>query len=664
VRDGKKGQKDCGSEELAKGRRGIAAETGGPDGGSTQDLSENQGPPRSSGNRRGRGRRNSDSDQPTARPGAGTERDSSGTGIPNDSHSRGPEVPSGLQGTDGTGIEGGNQPSTSLPVSSNPRTYKAPSGNRGRNQRRGGRRATGGRESDIEAVGRVKAENIKMFFEHCLAHVQGLKAGDPFILSDWQYQDIILPLFGTLNADGLRRYRTCYVEIPRKNGKSTLAAGIALALLFADGEAGAEIVSAAADREQASIVFDLASRMVQNNPVLSSRCQVLRKEIITRRGCRYRALSADAYTKHGLNCSGIIFDELHAQPNRELWDVLTTSVASRAQPLILAITTSGYDRSSLCYELHQYAKSVKDGSIVDHCFLPILYGAAETADWKSPETWKAANPGFGVSVRPEYLEQAAAEAAMSPARELAFRRLHLCQWTDTVTRWLGLDLWDGCQSPRPDLAGRVCYGALDLSSSMDLSAFVLAFPMDDGSIWLEPFCWAPRGALKTRERQNRQRFDQWAHAGFMEVTDGDVIEYEAVYQKIKELAEKHRIIDIAIDRWNCAQLAQQMLTDGLQVVAFGQGYASMSPAAKDFESLMIGKKLRHSGNPVLRWCAGNCSIESDAAGNIKPSKGKSSEKIDLLVASIMAVARARVGEAGGAKKSVPSVYEHRGLSFL
>ena len=510
----------------------------------------------------------------------------------------------------------------------------------------------------------MKAENIRLFFQHCLSHVQGIRAGEPFTLSEWQYQDIILPLFGTLGPDGLRRFRTAYIEIPRKNGKSTLAAGIALALLFADGEQGAEIVSAAADREQASIVFDLASRMVQSNPVLSSRCQVLRKEIVTRKGNRYRALSADAYTKHGLNCSGIIFDELHAQPNRELWDVLTTSVAARAQPLTMAITTAGHDRSSLCYEMHMYARGVRDGSIIDPTFLPVLYGAANGADWKSPETWKAANPGYGVSVRPEYLEQAAAEAAMSPARELAFRRLHLNQWTDTVTRWLAPDAWDRCQSQRPELAGRVCYGALDLSSSMDLSAFVLAFPLDDGTIWLEPFCWAPRGALKNRERTNRQRFDQWASAGFLTVTDGDVIEYEAVYEKIKSLAQQYRIIDIAIDRWNCAQLAQQMMTDGLSVVAFGQGYASMSPAAKDFEALMISEKLRHSGHPVLRWCSGNCSIEADAAGNIKPSKGRSSEKIDLLVASIMAVARARVGEAGGAQKTVPSIYESRGLALL
>jgi phage terminase large subunit-like protein len=510
----------------------------------------------------------------------------------------------------------------------------------------------------------VKAENIRLFFQHCLSHVQGIRAGEPFTLSEWQYHDIILPLFGTLGTDGLRRFRTAYIEIPRKNGKSTLAAGIALALLFADGEQGAEIVSAAADREQASIVFDLASRMVQGNPVLSSRCQVLRKEIITRKGNRYRALSADAYTKHGLNCSGIIFDELHAQPNRELWDVLTTSVAARAQPLTMAITTAGHDRSSLCYEMHMYARGVKDGSIIDPTFLPVLYGAGDGADWKSPETWRSANPGYGISVRPEYLEQAAAEAAMSPARELAFRRLHLNQWTDTVTRWLAPDAWDRCQSQRPELAGRVCYGALDLSSSMDLSAFVLAFPLDDGTIWLEPFCWAPRGALKNRERTNRQRFDQWASAGFLTVTDGDVIEYEAVYEKIKSLAQQYRIIDIAIDRWNCAQLAQQMMTDGLSVVAFGQGYASMSPAAKDFEALMISEKLRHSGHPVLRWCSGNCSIEADAAGNIKPSKGRSSEKIDLLVASIMAVARARVGEAGGAQKTVPSIYESRGLALI
>ena len=508
-------------------------------------------------------------------------------------------------------------------------------------------------------------EKAKLFFEHFLTHSKGELSGRPLVLSDWQYNDIIAPLFGTLRPDGMRQYRTCYIEIPRKNGKSTLAAGIALYLLFGDGEPGAEVVCAAADRDQASIVFDIAASMVRNSPALDAKCSVLRKEIVTKDGRRMRAISADAHTKHGMNCSGIIFDELHAQPNRELWDVLTTSTGARQQPLTISITTAGHDRNSLCYEMHLHARAVAEGTLEDRSFLPILYRAPDGADWKQESTWRAANPGYGVSVREDYMRQAALDAAQSPARELAFRRLHLCEWTDTITRWIAPETWDACRSPRPDLAGRLCYGALDLSSTMDLSAFVLAFPLDDGTIWIEPTCWAPRGALKARERANRMRYDQWHASGHINVTDGDVIEYEDVYTRIKQLCAQYRVVDIAIDRWNASQLAQQMQSDGLNIVSFGQGYASMSPAAKDFETLVMARKLRHDGNPVLRWCLGNCSIESDAAGNIKPSKAKSSEKIDALVASIMAVARSRVGEAGGAiGRGAPSVYESRGMALL
>ena len=521
------------------------------------------------------------------------------------------------------------------------------------------------RQPDTQTPGQLAARNVELFFRTCLTHVKGADAGRPLMLAEWQYRDIIAPLFGTLRADGLRQYRTSYIEIPRKNGKSTLCAGIALYLLMADGEKGAEIVSAAADREQASIVFDIASSMVQASPMLASRCTVLRKEIVTKNGSRYRAISADAHTKHGFNCSGIIFDELHAQPNRELWDVLTTSVGSRRQPLTVAITTAGHDRNSLCYEMHLHARAVAEGTLVDHSFLPVLYRAPDGASWRDEATWRAANPGYGVSVLPDYMHQAAMDAAQSPARELAFRRLHLCEWTDTITRWIAPETWDACRSPRPDLAGRLCYGALDLSSTTDLSAFVLAFPLDDGTIWIEPICWAPRGVLKQRERTNRMRYDQWHASGHINVTDGDVIEYEDVYTRIKQLCAQYRVVDIAIDRWNASQLAQQMQSDGLNIVSFGQGYASMSPAAKDFETLVMARKLRHDGNPVLRWCLGNCSIESDAAGNIKPSKAKSSEKIDALVASIMAVARSRVGEAGGAiGRGAPSVYESRGMTLL
>lgn len=483
------------------------------------------------------------------------------------------------------------------------------------------------------------ADAFLLFCERCLTHVKGPLAGKPLLLDEWQKADIVRPLLGGRRADGTRRYRTCYVEIPRKNGKSTFAAAVALYLLFADGEKGAEVVSAAADRDQAAIVFDLASAMVRASAVLSQRCRVLKREIVTASGGRYKAISAEAYSKHGMNPSGIIFDEVHTQPNRELWDTLQTGTGARLQPLTLALTTAGHDRESLCWELHSYAAGVIDGSIDDPSFLPVIYAAADGDDWTRPEVWRKANPGYGASVTADYLSRAAAEAKLSPGVEQAFRRLHLNQWTESVTRWISLDRWDSCRGELPDLAGRECVAALDLSSTLDLTALVLAHRLDDGRVGLEPYCWAPSAALKTRERRNKQRFDVWASKGQLTVTDGEAIDYERIRAKLLELSRVRRITEVAIDRWNAAQLAQQLQADGLKVVGFGQGYASMSPAAKDFEALVLSGRLVHDGHPVLRWCVGNCTVEMDAAGNIKPSKRASGDKIDLCIAAIMAAAR-------------------------
>lgn len=506
-----------------------------------------------------------------------------------------------------------------------------------------------------------KANLVRRFFSECLGHVKGEWAGQPLALADWQWRDIIRPLFGTMRADGSRRYRTCYVEVPRKQGKSTLAAGVALYLLFADQEPGAEVVSAAADREQASIVFEMARQMVEACPSLSKRCKIYRKTIETSSGSTYKAISAEAYTKHGLNLSGIIFDEVHAQPNRELWDVLATSTGARRQPLTFAITTAGHDRASLCWELHTYAEGVRSGAIEDPSFLGVIYAADPEDDWRDPAAWRKANPGFGVSVREEYFERLVREAQVSPGAEQAFRRLHLCQWTDGITRWIPLDRWDDClEEPWPDFSGCPCYAGLDLSSTTDLSSLALAFPVDD-QVYLRTWSWAPRGALRTRERLNRVRFDPWAARGHLEVTDGEVIDYAAIVARIQDLGKQYQIREVAIDRWNAAATAQALQAQGLEVIAFGQGYASMSPASKDFEALVLGRKLRHDGNPVLRWAMGNVVVEQDAAGNVKPSKGKCSEKIDPVIAALMAVARARMGQAGG---TASSVYEDRGLTLL
>jgi phage terminase large subunit-like protein len=506
------------------------------------------------------------------------------------------------------------------------------------------------------------SEKVEYFFSRFLTHSKGEHAGKPFIPADWQMNDIIKPFFDTLRKDGLRQYRTMPICLPRKNGKSTLCSALALYFLCADGELGAEVICAAGSRDQAAIVFEIAASMVRNNPNFEQKCTVFKREIVHQNGSRFRCIAADGKLQHGLNCSAIMMDELHVWPDRELYEALTTSVLARRQPSVIMISTAGYDRESLWHEIYSRGRAVADartaGQELDETMLPVIYEAPPEADWRIESTWKAANPGYNVSVKPDYFRQKVNEALASPAEEQSFRRLHLNQWTQSSTRWLNMERFDACAAPLPDLKGRACWAGLDLSSTQDLSALVLAFPYDD-KIILKPFAWAPTGAVKERERRNKQRYDQWAAKGHLTLIEGEVIDYSEIKAQIMALASEYRIREIAIDRWNAAQLAQELQQEGLAVVAFGQGYASMSPAAKAAESLVLQGRLWHDGHPVQRWCWGNAVIESDSAGNIKPSKSKSTEKIDLCVAGVMAIARAQLGEVTGT-----SVYEGRGLGML
>lgn len=483
------------------------------------------------------------------------------------------------------------------------------------------------------------ADRAVQFFELCLTHCKGELAGQPLKLSSWQADTIIRPLFGWKRPDGTRRYRTAYIEIPRKAGKTTLAAGIGLYLLTADGEPGAEIYSAAADRDQAAIAFEIAREMVSASPALRKRVQGFKRSLtFPSAASSYKVLSAEAYTKHGLNAHGIIFDELHAQPNRDLWDVLTTSTGARRQPLTVAITTAGHDRHSICWQLHEHAIRVRDGVVKDDSFLPVIFAADPADDWKSPETWRKAHPGLGVSVREDYLREECERAQALPSYENTFRRLLLNQWTEQDERWLSLSAWDACQEDTPDLGGCECYAALDLSSTTDITALVLAFPIG-GMVHLLPFFWVPRDGISKRTRRDRVPYDVWVKEGLMDATEGAVIDYDVIRQRINVLAERFNIKEIAIDRWNATQLATQLTGDGFQVVAFGQGFASMAAPCQELEKRVLGKTLNHGGNPVMRWMATNVAIETDAAGNMKPSKAKSTERIDGIVAALMALGR-------------------------
>ncbi|MDN7503475.1 terminase large subunit [Burkholderia orbicola] len=503
------------------------------------------------------------------------------------------------------------------------------------------------------------ADRAVRFFETVLTHTKGEWAGTPLKLSDWQAENIIRPLFGWKRADGTRRYRTAYIQIPRKAGKSTLSAGIALYLLYADGEPGAEIYSAAADRDQASIVFEMAKGMIDAAPALRKRAQAFKRAVVVSSSASsYKVLSADAYTKHGLNAHGIIFDELHAQPNRDLWDVLTTSTGARRQPLTVAITTAGYDRHSICYELYDYACKVRDGIIDDPSFLPCIYEAGPDDDWKSPATWRKAHPGLGVSVKEEYFEQEAAKAAAIPAYENTFRQLLLNQWTEQACRWISMDTWDSCAGELPDLTDHVCYAGLDLATTTDIAALVLAFPIGS-TVYLKPFFWVPEENARTRSKRDRVPYEQWIKAGHIEATDGKVIDYDVIRQRINELGQQYNIQEIALDRWNATQLATQLAGDGFEMVGFGQGVASMSAPMKELERRLLTKELNHGGHPVLRWMASNVATEMDAAGNIKPSKAKSTERIDGIVSTVMALGRLIVSE-----EDRTSAYDEGAFTFI
>jgi len=498
------------------------------------------------------------------------------------------------------------------------------------------------------------------FFERVLCHIDGEWAGKPFLLMDWQ-KEMLGRLFGTLRDDGLRQYRTCYVEIPRKNGKSETAAGIALYLLFADGEEGAQVYGAAGDRDQASIVYRVAAEMVRRSPVLAKRAKVLdsvKRVVVPATASFYRAIPADAAGSHGFNASGVIVDEVHVQPNRDLIDVLNTSTGARRQPLTFYITTAGYDRHSICYELHDYALKVQKGVIDDPTFLPVIYAADEADDWKAPAVWAKCNPSLGVTIKTDYLERECKRAQETPAYENTFRRLHTNQWTNQETRWLPLDKWDECAGAVDParLEGCRCWGGLDLASTEDVTALVLVFPDEDGGYDVLPFFWIPADTIEKRSRRDRVPYDVWARQGLVFTTPGNSCDYAFIRAKLNELADRFDIVDVGLDPWNARQLGQELMDDGFEIVDFRQGYASMSAPTKELLRLVLAGKLRHGGHPVLRWMADNMVVTQDPAGNLKPAKDRSTEKIDGMVALIMAIDRAT--RRGPEKRSV---YESRGV---
>lgn len=493
-----------------------------------------------------------------------------------------------------------------------------------------------------------KAAQRAIDFFGFLKHSKGEWAGQSFELEPWQ-QFLLWVLFGWKRSDDLRRFRTAYIELPRKNGKSTLAAGVGLYLLVADGEGGAEVYSAATKRDQARITHGEAVRMVNSSPALKRMVGVYKDNLhVKTTASKYEPLGADADTMDGLNVHGAIIDEVHAHKTRAVVDVLETATGARRQPLQFEITTAGFDQTSVCWEHHEYSAKVLQTTIENDTWFAFIAAIDDDDDWTDPETWAKANPNLGVSVKLDDLERKCEKAKMVPAAQNAFLRLHLNRWTQQSDRWIDLQLWDdnGQKVDEEALKGRVCYGGLDLSAVSDLTAWLLVFPREDDPDQLDIVCrfWCPEARLADAHNRYADQYQAWTRGGYLMATPGDAIDYAFIKQTILDDAQRFKVAELNVDRlFESYGISSELTEEGLAVFGMGQGFLSMAGPMKEFERRLIARKLNHGGHPVLRWMAGNVAVKQDPAGNFKPDKAQSQGKIDGIVALVMALDRAMRG---------------------
>lgn len=486
-----------------------------------------------------------------------------------------------------------------------------------------------------------RAQSAVDYFRNHLTLATGPDAGSSFVLEEWQ-QAIVGNLYGWWRGDE-RRYREAFVFVPRKNGKTAFSAGLMVMelVLSLRSMRGGEFYSAASTRDQASIIFRDAARMVQSNKTLSRRLKITRSHKLiedTESGNFYRALASEAGPVHGTRPVFAIIDELHAHPNDELINAILTGTAIKGtQPLVVYITTSDYDRESVCNAKHAYATAVRDGNVRDSRHLPVIYEAQLDDDWTDPEVWKKANPNYGVSVDETYLADACEKAKHMPSLLNEFKRLHLNVKTQSVEAWLDMDAWDKCPSELPYLDGEECYGGLDLSSTKDITAFVLWFPEQKAcKCWF----WLPGDNADIRYRKSGVPYPQWVQDGYITETPGTWIEPDSVYEAIREASERYVIRQIGVDIHQAAAMFVKLQSLGGEdwAVKFEQSKREYTSPCKSLERMIGDCALNHGGNKVLRWMAGNTMIEHEAQKQqMMPSKKHSSEKIDGIAALCMAI---------------------------
>ncbi|WP_131193711.1 terminase large subunit [Lichenihabitans psoromatis] len=510
------------------------------------------------------------------------------------------------------------------------------------------------------------ADAAVAFFHHYLKLTKDKWAGQPFRLEPWQSDHIVRPLFGWKRANGTRRYRRCIVFVPRKNGKTELAAGISLLLLLGDGVFGPEVYAIAKDKEQAKIVFDKAAAMVNMSAELRKHLTVFKNAIFSQelQGA-IKPLTGNAEGKHGLNASGVIGDELHEWPDGRLYTTVHQSEAAREQPVEFLISTAGVRGKGFGWEVWEEAFKILDGTQPEPDTLVVIYAAEAGDDWTDEATWAKANPNLGVSVSIDYLRAECRKAKSNPRLENDFRRYHLNQWTNQAVRWIPLEAWDRCARrdwrDETALTGRPCFAGVDLSSNRDITAVVYVFPpiAAGGTFDVVARYFVPTDTIVDRVRTDRVPYDLWVRQGAMVATEGNTTDYEFVIATIVKDGSTFDIQGLGVDRWNSSHFTTRLADQGFdagKISLVGQGYASLSEPSKQLERLIFGARLDHAAQPVTRWMAENVAVTTDPAGNIKPAKDKSSEKIDGIAALIDALfVHLNLTVEG------PSVYETRGI---
>lgn len=509
------------------------------------------------------------------------------------------------------------------------------------------------------------ANRVIRFFEKDLTHQLGDRAGQNFKLERWQRR-ILRHFFGWKSkTTHLRKYRVLYLEIPRKNGKSILAAGLGIYLLDADREQGARVVCFAKNEDQVEeSVFNISKEMVACSPKLSKRIKSFKRTMVVYdTASNYQLLSGSKRGKHGKNLSAIIGDEVHEWEDREVMDALRTSMVGRAQPVEIYLTTAGYDKNTVWGEFRDYYDKIQEGIIKDPTFLGVIYAAEESDDWTDPEIWAKANPNLGVSVRLDYLERECQKAQRIISYQNTFKRLHLNMKTTQDSRWISTETWMSCveEYTEESLLGQRCFIGMDLGAVSDISALILLFPQDDPEVKYRflPYFFVPKNTVPRRTRDDKVEYQYWADHGHLITTEGDICDYDAIENFITEdLNKKFQIDSISLDRWNAIQLATRLIRN-FEVVFFEQTLRSVAPPMRELEQMIIGRQIRHNNHLIMNWMVKNTAVISDSNKNKKPDKEKSKEKIDGVTALVNGLGRAIV-----AKEKEKSVYEERGFLTL